>query len=264
MEVNKLNEEIESFKNLWKGGYFVGNPLDPMGHSDYLTMGFMSVLYVTYLCCIRPYVNTESIVLEIGPGRGPWTKAFLELNCKEIWCLDALSAEHNKFYDYIGRQDNVKYFQVNDFSCNMLPEDYFSYLFSFGCFCHISFEGIKEYMVNLYPKLKKGAQCFIMIADYEKYNNALRNIEHISAFRSLPKSIYYSFKWVEYLYNRFILKKYRMKLMNLKEDKNPYPGRWYNAGIDRMCNMLEYSGYNIIQKDMLCNHRDPIIYFLKK
>ncbi len=49
----------------------------------------------------------------------------------------------------------------------MLPDNKFSYLFSFGCFCHISFDGITEYMKKLFPKLREGANCFVMVADYE-------------------------------------------------------------------------------------------------
>ena len=40
----------------------------------------------------------------------------------------------------------------------MLPEDYFNYMFSFGCLCHVSFEGISEYAENIFPKLQIGAR----------------------------------------------------------------------------------------------------------
>ena len=31
----------------------------------------------------------------------------------------------------------------------MLPENHFDFLFSFGCFCHISFDGIAAYMTRV-------------------------------------------------------------------------------------------------------------------
>jgi hypothetical protein len=119
----RLQKELNSFAGLWDSGYYEGNPLDPMSRSSYNIMGYMSILHVVYLTCIKPYINENSIVLEIGPGRGAWTKTFLQ--AKEVWCLDALSAEHNKFWDYIGHASNVQYYQVSDFTCSMLPEDTF-------------------------------------------------------------------------------------------------------------------------------------------
>ena len=57
------------------GGYFEGDPLDPNGAGAIITG--MSVLYATTLCCIKPYVNADSMVLEIGAGRGAWTRTTL-------------------------------------------------------------------------------------------------------------------------------------------------------------------------------------------
>ena len=143
---NKLSDELNSFRGLWKGGYYEGDPLHPIAQSGYGRMNYMSVHHATYLRCIKPYVNENSISLEIGPGRGAWTKTLLP--SKEVWVLDALSAEHNSFFKHLGFPKNVKYHQVEDFSCNMLPEDYFTYMFSFGALCHVSFDGINEYAKN--------------------------------------------------------------------------------------------------------------------
>ncbi len=73
----------------------------------------MSVLHATYQACIKPYVKQNSVILEIAPGRGGWTKAFL--GAAEVWRLDALSAEHNAFWQHIGPANHMHYFQVNDF-----------------------------------------------------------------------------------------------------------------------------------------------------
>ena len=47
--------------------------------------------------CIIPYVNKETNILEIGPGRGAWTLKMTELNPKSITCFDIFSAEYNCF-----------------------------------------------------------------------------------------------------------------------------------------------------------------------
>jgi len=254
----KLSTELRSFKNLWEGGYYEGDPLDPMGKSSYGLLGFMSVLHATYLRCIKPYVNNQTVALEIGPGRGAWTKTLLD--SKEIYVLDALSEEHNRFFEYLGYPKNVKYFQVLNFNCEALPEDYFNFMFSFGCMCHVSFEGITEYAINLYPKLKQGSNCFWMIADYDKKNNAIliHNKLNVSDFiipegrRYLPKKWLLSFLGVT-----------KLDLQNKDEDKEPRPGRWYHAGIEKTCAMLREVGYRIVDPDVGTTLRDPIIHFVK-
>ena len=148
----KLLNELESFRGIWKGGYFEGDCLNPMTQSGYGPLGFMSTLHATYLRCIKPYINNDTVSLEIGPGRGGWTKAFLP--SKEVYVLDALPEEHNRFFEYLGYPKNVKYYQVKDLKCEMLPDKYFDYMFSYGCLSHVSFEGISEYAVNIFPKLK--------------------------------------------------------------------------------------------------------------
>jgi hypothetical protein len=259
---HRLKQEIQFFDGLWEGGYYEGDPLDPMGSSRYGVLGYISFLYAIYLTCIKPYINEKSVVCEIGSGRGAWTKTFLKAN--EIWCLDALSAEHNKFWEYVGKEDNVKYIQVSDFSCNVLPSNKFNYLFSFGCFCHISFEGITEYMKNIYNKLVSGAHCFIMVADYDKHNMAISNKDKYFLKLFPPKIVpfirlYLSLSRVFPKANRL-----RYPYLNKDEDKHMRPGRWYHAGIDRTCEMLENLSYEIIEKDVNVCLRDPIIHFTKK
>jgi hypothetical protein len=43
----------------------------------------------------------------------------------------------------------------------------------------------------------------------------------------------------------------------------PSPGRWYNAGIERTCSMLEEVGYQVVDPDVGTIPRDPIIHFVK-
>ncbi|PSB04082.1 class I SAM-dependent methyltransferase [Merismopedia glauca] len=255
---SKLSTELNSFQNLWNNGYYEGDPLQPLASSSYGQLNYMSVLHATYLKCIKPYVNSETIAVEIGPGRGAWTKALLP--AKEVWGLDALSAEHNQFFEYLDYPQNVKYFQVTDFTCSMLPNDYFNYMFSFGCLCHVSFQGISEYAANIFPKLKKGSNCFWMIADYQKYNQAIANANNLSIWRHLPVAERYGYirkllRWLEL----------HQKPKAIEPDNNdiPNPGRWYDAGLDKTCSMLQNIGYEIVEADVGTVHRDPIIHFIK-
>jgi hypothetical protein len=253
----RLTDELKSFKGIWKGGYFEGDPLSPVAKSTYGKLGFMSVLHATYLRCIKPYVGKDTVALEIGPGRGAWTKTLLP--SKEVFVLDALSAEHNGFFEYLGHPENVKYFQVEDFDCEILPDDYFSYMFSFGCLCHVSFEGITKYAVNVYPKLKKGSNCFWLVADYDKHNNAISSLESLNVLtESIPQK-YFPLKQLLL----YFLKRKEPNFLNSDEDDTPTPGRWYHAGVERTCLMLQNAGYKIIDSDVGTCHRDPIIHFTK-
>jgi len=210
---------MSTFSGLWEGGYFEGDPLDPKASSSYGGLSYMSILHATYLVCIKPYLSHWDNALEIGSGRGAWTKCLLPF--KTVHVLEVLPPEETHLYEYIGKQRHVFYHTVKDFSCIELPDNYFRFMFSFGCMCHIPFSGITAYARNLYPKLTDGSHCFWMIADY--------------AWAGLVPD----------------------------EDNEPRPGRWYDAGLDRTCEMLEKQGYIIHDSNVRTNMRDPIIHFGK-
>jgi hypothetical protein len=263
-----VDKRIASFQNVWKGGYFEGDPLDPMGRSSYGSLGYMSVLHATYLCCIKPYVKPDSVVLEIGPGRGAWTKTMLA--AREVWCLDALSAEHNRFWEYVGSAPHVHYHQVSDFSCADLPDDHFTYLFSFGALCHVPFSGITEYARNLWPKLKSGCEAFIMVADYDKHNHAISEFEPYSAWRvcdlirpgrPLKAAIWH--RAVPYFQKTALRHQENFRLEPPDKDDLPRPTRWFNAGTERTCALLREVGYEVADPDVGVLHRDPVIHFRK-
>lgn len=253
--IAQLSQELHSFQKLWQNGYFEGDPLHPIARSSYGDLGFMSTLHATFLCCIKPYVQRDTVALEIGPGRGAWTRALLP--AKEVYALDALSAEHNGFYDYVGQHEHVKYFQVSNFECRMLPENHFTYMFSFGCLCHVSFEGIEAYARNLYSKLRSGCHCFWLVSDYEKYNKAVSSFSELSVrsalFRRTRKNVF----------KEWFINRRRPRNIAPDRDNRPQPGRWYHAGTDRTCEMLESIGYSILDPDVGTCHRDPILHFVK-
>src|SRR5258708_3666505 len=116
------NAFLASFRTIWEGGYFEGNPTDPMSASSYGIFGYHSSLYLAYLCCIKPYIKSETTVLEIGPGRGAWTKAMADLNPKQIYAVDAVAPEHSGFWNYVGDRQNVAYIVADDFSLSAIPD----------------------------------------------------------------------------------------------------------------------------------------------
>ena len=96
-----------------------------------------------------------------------------------------------------------------------------------------------------------------MVADYDKLNRALQNIERLSVFRGLPLGLQRVAKY----YRR--VRPSTLKALSPDPNDDPAPGRWYHAGVDRTCEMLGRLSYRIIQPDMGVNHRDPVIHFTK-
>lgn len=263
---DRLRVELSQFRGLWKGGYYEGDPLDPLSKSSYGPIGFMSVLHATYLRCIRPYVGPTTRVVEIGPGKGAWTRTFVECGANEIWCLDALSREHNQFDEYVGRAPHIRYFQVSDFSCRELPNDYFDFFFSFGCFCHISPSGIREYLANLRPKLKQGANGFLMVADYDKYNAALADPVFRVNRLLYPQRTGPIFTTWRRVVDALIARKYYHKDFRPKDKSEsdvPDPGRFYHMGTQETSLLLEALGYEVVAADVGTIYRDPVVHFRK-
>ena len=159
MSGSGAKEHIESFSKIWKGGYYEGNPTDPMSPSDYGIFGYHSSLYLTYLVCIKPYIGPNITALEIGPGRGAWTKAIADLNPGKIYAVDVVDPEYAGFWRYVGHRPNIDHIVTSDFELAGVPDLSIDYFFSFGCFCHIKPEFCVEYIDSLSRKMKPFASC---------------------------------------------------------------------------------------------------------
>jgi hypothetical protein len=252
------------FTKIWRGGYFEGDPLDPTTSSSYIAYGYNSFLYTVYLVCIKPYITKQSVVLEIGPGRGAWTKTFLHLGAKKIWCLDAAPPEHTGFYEYVGKHDSITYICVSDARLTEIDNDSIDFFFSFGVFCHLPQSIISDYLRHLASKMKSGAHCFLMVGDFEKYNKCIEESISIFAYRSrwvLP------FKLLWKVLKAIFPSKYTMKKLIIGDelalaDETGF-GRWYHLSTDDACNLIESCGFTVVERDMNVSQRDPVIHFVK-
>ena len=240
MEENKLKREIESFKNIWDGGYFTGysKKRNQKGLENYLSKNLKG-----------------HKLLEIGWGGGQWSKFIHDLNIYEkIYCIDVLSEEHNKFWDYLGESTKsvIHYEEVNDFNLNFIEDNSLDFVFSYDVFCHISFSGVKSYLSSLHKKCKQGAELLIMYADPNKYIN------------SEPENRYHLER---YLPNKKIIHKIsNKKLISdalLDRDGDPSEGRWYWIGIENFVKACEDTGFEIINKDIHIDKTNPITLFIK-
>lgn len=240
MEQNKLKKELESFQNIWEGGYLTGySPKrNQKGLEDYLKTKLRGKNF-----------------LEIGCGAGQWSKFIYDLSIfNKMYCIDALSEEHNNFWSYVGdsAKNIIQYEQVKNFELNFIDDNSLDFVFSYDVFCHISLSGVQSYLSSLYKKSIKGAELLIMYADPKKYlKSEPENRYHV--IRYLPK-------------NKFIYKISNKKLVaDAIEDSDgkPSEGRWYWVGKDKFLKLCKDTGFKIIEEDLNID-KTNVITQLKK
>jgi hypothetical protein len=183
------------------------------------------------------------------------------------------TAEHNGFWRHVGEENRhkVRYLQVSEFSCSALPDEHFDFLFSYGTFCHIPIEGQRLYFQNLLGKMRRGAVAAIMIADYEKYNSAIREHGNLSlALRRYPAGMTFGRKVfdlgravrdVAYLLMRrrppgVLFDPMATRDMAAVQREQ---GAWFHAGTDETCRFVRSVGWEVVNPDVGLCVRDPLI-----
>src|SRR5215469_16160020 len=116
---------------------------------------------------VIPYIAPDSRVLELGPGRGSWTRAILKYVPRgEVHTVD--------FHDVRGwirpkrGGGRLVSYQVSDNSFSAVPDATFDFFWSFGVLCHNNAEHIREIFRNVRPKMKPGAFAAHEISDWQK------------------------------------------------------------------------------------------------
>lgn len=255
---------------LWEGGYFEGNPLDPMSPSSYGVYGYNSSLYTVYSACIRPYVGVETTALEIGPSRGAWTKAILARGCRKVYAVDVAPPEKTGFWRYIGPDPRAEYIVVRDFSLTDVPDNSIDYFFSFGVFCHLRPEMCEKYIVSLASKMRPGAHGFLMVADFDKFARCMANADHLTLGRIFETLSSKYWKPVKYSYMatwRFFRSGRRFSVPSKADSENlagcGTNAGWYHWGADAACAWIRQAGFTVVDSDMELVSRDPIIHFMR-
>jgi hypothetical protein len=203
--------------------------------------------------------------LEIGPGRGAWTKTFLGRGCERIYVIDVAPPEHTRFWEYVGHHSEIQYIVSRDLALSEVPDNSIDFFFSFGVFCHLLPEMCEMYIKSLSRKMRSGGRGFLMIADFDKYNLCRLNSDKtsirciFSARRLLfPMQLAFTIYW--YLFRKFL----DIRPVDKNKAKNLMgKGEWYHWGLDRACATIQRAGFDIIESDVNVNPRDPIIHFCK-
>jgi 2-polyprenyl-3-methyl-5-hydroxy-6-metoxy-1,4-benzoquinol methylase len=231
----KLTKELNSFQNLWHGGFRTGYNVkrNQRGIEEYL----------------KTIILPHHTVFEIGCGGGQWTRLLCGLSDRVI-CNDAKTASDNRIIEYLQENqlttNNLQFFQAQNFELQEIEDNSLDVVFSYDVFCHISLSGQKEYIKNLYQKCKSGCVLMIMYADAHKY--AKSEPEHISlafgpdAINNLDYAIQNSIDDC---------------------DGDSHPGRWYFVGMNNFLKLCEDYGYKVIIPDLDIDKTNPITLFQK-
>ena len=108
-------------------------------------------------------------VVELGPGRGSWTRAILKhIPEGELHTVDFQDvSKWLRPEKYNGR---LVCHKAEDCSYSDLTDNYFDLFFSFGALCHNNAEHIGEILKNKLPKVRPGGIAWHQYGDWKKLN----------------------------------------------------------------------------------------------
>lgn len=139
-----------------------------------------------FLKAVLPYIKSDSVVLELGPGKGSWTKAFLKyLLLGKLHVVDFQDVE--PWLKPEKHQGRLVCHKVEDNSFFCIEDCSIDFFWSFGVLCHNNIEQIKAILSNSLPKMKEGAFAVHQYADWEKLDAyGWKKGKIPSSFQQLP------------------------------------------------------------------------------
>jgi len=117
--------------------------------------------------CLLPYLRPDSKVLELGPGRGSWTRAILKyIPQGELHAVDFQDV--SKWLRPEQFNGRLSCHKVEDMSFSKFKNDHFDFFWSLGVLCHHNTEHISEILKNSLPKMKGNAIAVHHYANWDK------------------------------------------------------------------------------------------------
>lgn len=114
---------------------------------------------------LKPYVTPATVVLEVGPGGGRWTRYML--GARHLYLVDY----HQELLDELARSfrgDTLTMIRNGGSDFPGVPPASVDFLFSFGCFVHLDSEIIDDYLRNMAGVLKPRAIVVLQYSDKTK------------------------------------------------------------------------------------------------
>jgi phospholipid N-methyltransferase len=116
---------------------------------------------------LAKYLRPDTRILELGPGRGSWSRAILSIVTNgELHTVDYVDV--SKWLDPSKYGGRLVCHQVLDNSFAEIPKNSFDVFWSFGVLCHNNIENIEAILVNARAKMKSGAVAIHQYGDWSK------------------------------------------------------------------------------------------------
>jgi hypothetical protein len=116
---------------------------------------------------ILPFLKPDSIVLELGPGNGAWSRAIL----KHIPQGQLITVDYQDVTQWLDLGEyggRLVPHQVSDNSFSCIEDDSIDFFWSMGVLCHNNKKHIGEILAGALPKMKTGAYGCHQYANWDK------------------------------------------------------------------------------------------------
>lgn len=186
--INQVVPTLQWLKTAFASGFDSGNvrsriPNRRRRHQEHKSGGSYRAVFEQ---AVRPHLKPDSVVLELGPGKGSWSRAILAcIPDGRLHTADYVDASSwLKPGKYGGR---LICHRVDDNSFRAFDDESFDFLFSFGVLCHNPAAHILEILTNALPKMKPGGTAVHQHGDWKKLDDfGWRLGEVPEEFRELP------------------------------------------------------------------------------
>ncbi|MDJ0579616.1 class I SAM-dependent methyltransferase [Crocosphaera sp.] len=123
-----------------------------------------------FLKAVAVHLKPDAKVLELGPGKGSWSRAILRhIPEGELQVVDFQDVK--QWLQPQNYQGRLICHLVQDNSFSMVPDNYFDFFWSFGVLCHNNIDNIAQILKNALPKVKPGGLAVHQYGDWNKLDD---------------------------------------------------------------------------------------------
>jgi hypothetical protein len=116
---------------------------------------------------VLPFIKPDSVVMELGPGNGAWSRAILQhIPNGKLITVDYQDV--TKWLDQEQYGDRLVCNQVTDNTFSCIEDGSVDFFWSMGVLCHNNRKHITEILTNALPKLKPNASSCHQYGDWDK------------------------------------------------------------------------------------------------
>lgn len=135
---------------------------------------------------ILPFLKPDSVVMELGPGNGAWSRAILS----HIPNGKLITVDYQDVTKWLNPEQfggRLECFQVTENSFSSIEDQSIDFFWSMGVLCHNNKKHIREILTNARPKLKHGSYACHQYASWDKLERYGWNRGGVpTEFRDLP------------------------------------------------------------------------------